>query len=134
MSNKKPPPTAVLKPVFVRDHQRRLRLVNDFHISPQHIYQDDGYSGARLDRSALDRLRDVVAQGEGERRGSSGSHPAARRRRSPAKAPGGGSQFRLSCSSLLTASRRVTASGLWTSPTRRRIHCHDLFEVRKSES
>lgn len=27
MSKKKPPPTVVLESVFVRDHQRRLRLV-----------------------------------------------------------------------------------------------------------
>ena len=39
---------------------------HDYQISPQHIYQDDGYSGARLDRPALDRLRDAVAQGEVE--------------------------------------------------------------------
>ena len=39
---------------------------HDFHINPQHIYKDDGYSGARLDRPALDRLRDAVAQGEVE--------------------------------------------------------------------
>src|SRR5215813_8583741 len=39
---------------------------NDFQISPQHIYKDDGFSGARLDRPALDRLRDAVAQGEVE--------------------------------------------------------------------
>jgi len=35
---------------------------HDYQISPQHIYQDDGYSGARLDRPALDRLRDAVAR------------------------------------------------------------------------
>jgi site-specific DNA recombinase len=39
---------------------------NDYQISPQHVYKDDGYSGARLDRPALDRLRDAVAQGEVE--------------------------------------------------------------------
>jgi DNA invertase Pin-like site-specific DNA recombinase len=39
---------------------------NDFQISPQHVYKDDGFSGARLDRPALDRLRDAVAQGEVE--------------------------------------------------------------------
>jgi site-specific DNA recombinase len=33
-------------------------------IPPQRIYRDEGYSGARLDRPALDRLRDAVAQGE----------------------------------------------------------------------
>jgi site-specific DNA recombinase len=36
---------------------------HDYQISPQEIYQDDGYSGATLDRPALDRLRDAVAQG-----------------------------------------------------------------------
>jgi site-specific DNA recombinase len=39
---------------------------NDYQISPQHIYKDDGFSGSRLDRPALDRLRDAVAQGEVE--------------------------------------------------------------------
>jgi site-specific DNA recombinase len=39
---------------------------HDCHISPQHIYKDEGYSGARLDRPALDRLRDCVAQGDVE--------------------------------------------------------------------
>jgi site-specific DNA recombinase len=41
-----------------------LAQAHDYHISPQHIFQDDGYSGATLDRPALDRLRDAVAQGE----------------------------------------------------------------------
>lgn len=36
---------------------------HDYQISPQEIYQDDGYSGSTLDRPALDRLRDAVAQG-----------------------------------------------------------------------
>ena len=39
---------------------------HDYQISPQEIYQDDGYSGATLDRPALDRLRDAVAQGRVE--------------------------------------------------------------------
>src|SRR5215471_1239006 len=39
---------------------------HDYQISPQQIYKDDGYSGVRLDRPALDRLRDAVAQGEVE--------------------------------------------------------------------
>lgn len=39
---------------------------HDYQISPQHVYKDDGFSGARLDRPALDRLRDAVAQGEVE--------------------------------------------------------------------
>ena len=33
-------------------------------LRPEQIYRDDGYSGARLDRPALDRLRDAVAGGE----------------------------------------------------------------------
>ena len=37
---------------------------HDYQVAPQHLYQDDGYSGATLDRPALDRLRDAVAQGE----------------------------------------------------------------------
>ena len=32
-------------------------------LAAEHIYRDDGYSGARLDRPALDRLRDAVANG-----------------------------------------------------------------------
>ena len=39
---------------------------HDYQISPQEIYQDDGYSGSTLDRPALDRLRDAVAQGRVE--------------------------------------------------------------------
>ena len=45
MSKKKPPPTVVLESVFVRDHQRRLRLVIELleqqahrqHTSPTHF-------------------------------------------------------------------------------------------------
>ncbi len=33
-------------------------------LRPEQIYRDDGYSGARLDRPALDRLRDAVGSGE----------------------------------------------------------------------
>ncbi len=48
MSQKKPPPMVVLEPVFVRDHQRRLRLVIDLleqearhqHASPTHSDHD----------------------------------------------------------------------------------------------
>lgn len=39
---------------------------HDYQISPQHVYKDDGFSGTRLDRPALDCLRDAVAQGEVE--------------------------------------------------------------------
>ena len=37
---------------------------HDYQVSPTHVYQDDGFSGKTLDRPALDRLRDAVAQGE----------------------------------------------------------------------
>jgi site-specific DNA recombinase len=37
---------------------------HDDEISPHHIYQDDGFSGASVDRPALDALRDAVATGE----------------------------------------------------------------------
>ena len=33
-------------------------------IPPAQIYRDDGVSGARLDRPALDRLRDAISQGQ----------------------------------------------------------------------
>jgi site-specific DNA recombinase len=32
----------------------------------EHLYRDDGWSGARLDRPALDRLRDAVNRGDVE--------------------------------------------------------------------
>jgi site-specific DNA recombinase len=35
-------------------------------LGPERVYRDEGYSGARLDRPALDRLRDAVARGEVE--------------------------------------------------------------------
>src|SRR5688572_28326281 len=34
-----------------------------WQLDPEQLYADDGYSGARLDRPALDRLRDAVASG-----------------------------------------------------------------------
>jgi site-specific DNA recombinase len=33
----------------------------DWHVADEHIYRDDGYSGATLKRPGLDRLRDRVA-------------------------------------------------------------------------
>ena len=36
----------------------------DYEINPHHIYQDEGFSGASVDRPALDALRDAVAAGE----------------------------------------------------------------------
>jgi site-specific DNA recombinase len=38
--------------------------VHDYEINPHHIYQDEGCSGASVDRPALDALRDAVAAGE----------------------------------------------------------------------
>jgi site-specific DNA recombinase len=32
-------------------------------LRPEHIFTDEGYSGARLDRPALDRLRDAAREG-----------------------------------------------------------------------
>ncbi len=37
---------------------------HDYQVSPHHVFQDDGHSGAYLDRPALERLRDSVAAGE----------------------------------------------------------------------
>ena len=33
----------------------------DWHVADEHIYRDDGYSGAKLNRPGLDRLRDRAA-------------------------------------------------------------------------
>ena len=33
-------------------------------LRPEHVFTDEGYSGARLDRPALDRLRDAAREGE----------------------------------------------------------------------
>jgi site-specific DNA recombinase len=33
-------------------------------LSVHHLYHDEGYSGARIDRPALDRLRDAAERGE----------------------------------------------------------------------
>ena len=33
----------------------------DWHVADEHIYRDDGYSGATLKRPGLDRLRDRAA-------------------------------------------------------------------------
>jgi site-specific DNA recombinase len=33
-------------------------------LEPHHLYRDEGYSGARIDRPALDRLRDGAERGE----------------------------------------------------------------------
>lgn len=43
---------------------REYAEAHDYQVSPQHIYQDDGCDSRTLDRPALDRLRDAVAQGQ----------------------------------------------------------------------
>ena len=35
----------------------------DWHLTDEHVYRDDGYSGASLNRPGLDRLRDHAALG-----------------------------------------------------------------------
>jgi site-specific DNA recombinase len=46
----------------------RERIAADgFQLEPDHIYVDEGYSGAMLFRPALERLRDAVAGGQVER-------------------------------------------------------------------
>src|SRR5947209_9236657 len=37
-----------------------------YQLPPDLLFIDDGYSGARLDRPALDRLRDLASEGEVE--------------------------------------------------------------------
>jgi site-specific DNA recombinase len=39
----------------------------DWHLAEEHIYRDDGYSGAKLNRPGLDALRDRAALGVFER-------------------------------------------------------------------
>ena len=39
----------------------------DWHLAEEHIYRDDGYSGAKLNRLGLDRLRDRAIFGAFER-------------------------------------------------------------------
>lgn len=39
----------------------------EWELAPEHIYRDDGYSGSRLNRPGLDRLRDAVAAAAFER-------------------------------------------------------------------
>jgi site-specific DNA recombinase len=38
-----------------------------WHLAEEHIYRDDGYSGAKLNRPGLDRLRDRAAMAAFER-------------------------------------------------------------------
>ncbi|OPH12079.1 hypothetical protein FE88_12565 [Azospirillum brasilense] len=41
----------------------RAAAERGFQVAPDLVFADDGYSGARLDRPALDRLRDLAAEG-----------------------------------------------------------------------
>jgi site-specific DNA recombinase len=40
---------------------------SDWHLAEEHVFRDDGYSGAKLNRPGLDHLRDRVAAGAVER-------------------------------------------------------------------
>lgn len=42
---------------------RQAGIQRAYQISDADVFRDEGYSGARLDRPALDRLRDLVAEG-----------------------------------------------------------------------
>src|SRR4029079_15649458 len=46
------------------DALRRWATAHGHELKDDHIYIDEGYSGARLDRPALDRLRDAAREGE----------------------------------------------------------------------
>ena len=41
--------------------QAHVAAHTDWHLAEEHIYRDDGYSGAKLNRPGLDRLRDRAA-------------------------------------------------------------------------
>jgi site-specific DNA recombinase len=43
---------------------RRWAADRGHELKDQHIFIDEGYSGSRLDRPALDRLRDAAREGE----------------------------------------------------------------------
>jgi len=43
---------------------RRWAEARGHELRPEHVFADDGYSGSRLDRPALDRLRDAAFAGE----------------------------------------------------------------------
>jgi site-specific DNA recombinase len=46
------------------DALRRWATAHGHELKDEHVYIDEGYSGARLDRPALDRLRDAAREGE----------------------------------------------------------------------
>jgi site-specific DNA recombinase len=55
----------------IEQHIARLRehlaTHPDWHLAEEHLYRDDGYSGAKLNRPGLDRLRDRAAMAGFER-------------------------------------------------------------------
>jgi site-specific DNA recombinase len=54
------------QPQTIEHQLRRLRdsvaTHPEWHVADEHIYRDDGYSGAKLNRPGLDRLRDRAAR------------------------------------------------------------------------
>ena len=40
--------------------QEAVRQHADWELAPEHLYRDDGYSGAKLNRPGLDRMRDAA--------------------------------------------------------------------------
>jgi site-specific DNA recombinase len=46
------------------DALRRWATAQGYELKDEHVYIDNGYSGARLDRPALDRLRDAAREAE----------------------------------------------------------------------
>ena len=47
--------------------QEHVMIQPDWHLADEHIYRDDGYTGAKLNRPGLDRWRDRAALGAFER-------------------------------------------------------------------
>jgi Resolvase, N terminal domain len=45
------------------DALQRAAQERGYHLAPELLFTDEGYTGARLDRPALDRLRDLAAEG-----------------------------------------------------------------------
>jgi predicted site-specific integrase-resolvase len=72
----------------LREH---LATHPDWHLGEEHIYRDDGYSGAKLNRPGLDRMRDCAAMAGFERIliTAPGPSNAPDRRTGAAEVPGG---------------------------------------------
>lgn len=49
---------------------RQWATSQGYELRPEHVFTDEGYSGARLDRPALDHLRDAAREGESARSSS----------------------------------------------------------------